>query len=498
MRVTFSLPIFLPMPSPIIDTILQNLPLRKPVDKVISSTRAGSELRGFIQKFNPFVDDVQAAIADLDDRVTDATSTTINMDLAELNLPPGIQSEVHLHVTNLTIGNPEGGDGGSNGGNNGANPVPSIPPLTEVWPNYQNFYIDATNGNDANTGLTFASPVQTWGKLREIIAAKRIPTTGAYIKIEGTLQAPLDCSGIVGVADGECQLEFSHNGNPETAIIASPTNSFCNVVEGSKGLKLRFSNLKLHAKTRLIFSGLKVQFNNTEFVSFTSSDQYFVAFYNCDFDFYSVKLNAAQKPQPSWAYYPFMPCFLSESSRGYVDQLQAIDYANPGNANWFSTIFEAKKGEITLGQDVGASAGFKISFYAQNGQGGKILPRVLADGNVLVEDSANEPIGSMVSLGNATNGSYYLANESVAKLRGILVWLNSGSATLQVRGKGYLLNNQALGSPISVGANSFGSEQFFPIDTSSHLSKVGSLHQLYVEVSNANSVQGLTVQPVWK
>ena len=127
------------MPSPIINTILQNLPLRKPVDKVISSTRAGSELRGFIQKFNPFVDDVQAAIADLDDRVTDATSTTVNLDLQSLNLPPDIQSEVHLHVTNLTIGNPDGDDGGNNGGN----PLPAIPPLTEVWPNYQNFYIDA-------------------------------------------------------------------------------------------------------------------------------------------------------------------------------------------------------------------------------------------------------------------------------------------------------------------------------------------------------------------
>ena len=261
------------MPSPIINTILQNLPLRKPVDKVISSTRAGTELRGFIQKFNPFVEDVRAAIEDLDDRVTDATSTTINMDLAELNLPPGIQSEVHLHVTNLTIANPEGEGTGNNGGNSG-NPSP-LPPLTEVWPNSTNFYIDTVNGSDGNPG-TSTAPVQSWGKLREIIATKRIPTTGIFVRLTGTLQAPLDLSGLVGVAAGS-KLNLRNNGDPENAIVETPVNSFANLAEGINGLNLDCDGIKFNIKSRLIITG-SIRFSACNFVTYSTSEQYFAVF----------------------------------------------------------------------------------------------------------------------------------------------------------------------------------------------------------------------------
>lgn len=189
--------------SNIIETILANLPLRKPVDKVISSSRSGTELRAFIQKFRPFVDDVQSAIVDLNERVTDATSTTINMDLAALNLPPDIQSQVHLHVTgDLTIGNPDAPGGGA---------YPQPP--TEYWDDSVNpveFFVDTTGGgSDTNDGLSELTPFATIEKAVELLRTKQISWNwNTTLRIKGTVQAPLNLTGIKGNSSSAFQSDF--------------------------------------------------------------------------------------------------------------------------------------------------------------------------------------------------------------------------------------------------------------------------------------------------
>ena len=420
--------------SSIIQQVLQNLPLRKPTDKVISSSRAGTELRGVIQKFRPFVDDVQAAIEDLNERVTDATSTTINMDLASLELPPDIQSEVHLHVQNLTVGNPNGGGSAS----------PVRPPITVSWDVGATFWIDTVAGSDSNTGLTESSPVQTWGKLREIISAKRLPLTAA-IKGKGTLQAPLDFSGFYGVADA-VTLEFSGVGSTgaDRLSVETPDNAYVSFAEGGEILKINFKYIDFHSKSCLIFSRYNADFETCKFISYATSTLAFVQFQDCDFKFLwgfgwesnpNNVIDATNQPLTPWGWTD-LPFFLSNCSDGKIEGIQTIAFDRGGGVQDFPELFVVEEGLLTLSPNVFPED--EISF--RGAPTGKISPSLQRlNLKVTISGSRVDPRPPHTfSWQSVSNGFLPIGYGYISDIDGLSISAATGSATFTL---GYIPGN---------------------------------------------------------
>ena len=81
--------------------------------------------------------------------------------------------------------------------------VKGRPPIPlQIWDDNNErieFFLDTVGGNDDNDGRSPTTAVKTWDKAISIVKEKRISWNwNTYLRIKGTLQAPLDLQGVYG------------------------------------------------------------------------------------------------------------------------------------------------------------------------------------------------------------------------------------------------------------------------------------------------------------
>lgn len=148
---------------------------------------------------------------------------------------------------------------------------------TEIWDDNNNaveFFLDTENGDDSADGRSPTTAVKTWAKAVSILKEKRFSWNwNTYLRIKGTLQAPLDLRGIYGDANdwwtqGTLALHNWDN-SPNWVLegVADWNQSKLAFLQDNDHVNLWIQGATLINKTRLVFDKVSTWFSNVTFVS---------------------------------------------------------------------------------------------------------------------------------------------------------------------------------------------------------------------------------------